>query len=49
MQSQDSIRTIEDFVCISGNKVDITIQVILDEKFKEIDEKIEDYLLRMEK
>jgi hypothetical protein len=48
LQAQGATRTIEDFVCIDWNKVDVTIQVILDEKFKEIDKKIEDYLWKLE-
>ena len=44
MNSQDNIRSIDDFVCINGSLEDVTLQVILDEKFKEIDEKIEEYL-----
>ena len=42
-------RSIEDFVCIIWNEADITYQVILDEKFKEVDDKIEKYLDDLEK
>jgi hypothetical protein len=44
MNSQDDIRSISDFICINGSLEEVTIQVVLDEKFKEIDKKIEKYL-----
>lgn len=44
MDSQDNIRSISDFVCINGSLEEVALQVVLDEKFKEIDEKIEEYL-----
>ena len=44
MNSQDNIRSINDFVCINGSLEEVTLQVVLDEKFKEIDKIIEKYL-----
>lgn len=43
-------RSIEDFVCIdrSGNWQEVLTQIILDEKFREIDAEIEDYIERLE-
>jgi len=45
-----SARSIEDFICIdrAGNWQEVLSQIILDEKFSEIDEEIEDYITRLE-
>lgn len=45
-----SARSIEDFVCLdrAGNWQEVLAQIILDEKFSEIDEEIEDYISRLE-
>lgn len=41
--------SIEDFVCLqSNNKEEIVYQIVLDKKFKEIDEEIETYLSGLE-
>lgn len=43
-------RSITDFVCIkSDNKEDVVYQIILDEKFKEVDENVMIYLDHLEK
>ncbi len=49
LDNQDSPRTIEDFVCIQWSKEDIIYQVVLDQEFKKLDKKIEDYLDGLEK
>jgi len=45
-----STRSIEDFVCIdrAGNWQEMLTQIILDEKFAEIDEQIEEYITKLE-
>ena len=49
MNNQDNIRSISNFVCINGSLEEVTLQVVLDEKFKEIDKTIEEYLDKLEK
>ena len=43
-------RSIEDFVCLdrAGNWQEVLTQIVLDEKFGEIDEEIEDYITQLE-
>jgi len=42
--------SIKDFLCIQSNdKEKITYQIILDDKFKKVDKKIENYLSKLEK
>lgn len=42
-------RIIEDFVCIDWTKEEITYQIILDEKFNQIDKLADEYLTQLEK
>lgn len=44
IKSQDKNRSIEDFVCIQASNEDVLFQVILDEEFKKIDTKMDEYL-----
>ncbi|MDD3646414.1 MAG: hypothetical protein PHH06_03320 [Candidatus Gracilibacteria bacterium] len=44
VNNQETHRSIEDFVCIQGSKERIVYQIVLDEKFKELDEEIEVFL-----
>ncbi len=48
LDNQNSPRTITDFPCIQAWTGEIIFQIILDEKFKQLDKKIEDYLLNLE-
>lgn len=48
LSSQDSYRTIENFVCIKWSTESIAYQIVLDDKFKEIDEEAEAYLAALE-
>ncbi len=41
-------KSIEDFVCITWNKEEITYQVILDMEFKKIDKKMDKYMENLE-
>lgn len=41
-------RTIEDFVCIEWTREEVVYQIVLDEKFNELDEEINNYLLDLE-
>ena len=44
----DNKLAIEEFICIAGNREQITYNIILDEKFKKIDEKADKYLADLE-
>lgn len=44
VNNQETHRSIEDFVCIQWSKERIVYQIVLDEKFKELDEEIEVFL-----
>ena len=46
--SQDSPRSIDDFVCISWNKAEMVYQIVLDDKFSEIDLEMDNYLSSFE-
>lgn len=41
-------RSIEDFVCIVGTSEEIAYQVVLDKKFKELDEEMDEYIVSLE-
>ena len=41
-------RYIEEFVCIEGTKEEIIFQIVLDDKFTEIDEEVDIYLTQLE-
>ena len=46
--SETNKREIQDFLCIAGGKERVAYQILLDERFKEIDEKIEEYIWKLE-
>lgn len=46
--SDHTTREIENFICIETNPEIFTYQIILDAKFKEIDERIEDFISQLE-
>jgi len=49
LAAQDKPLTIEDFVCISADTEYMTYQIVLDMKFKEVDEEIDEILKSMNK
>jgi len=48
-QNNSTQKSIEDFVCVSWNKATVAYQIILDMKFKDIDDKMDLYLEKLEK
>lgn len=48
-QNNSTQKSIEDFVCVSWNKATVAYQIILDMKFKEVDDKMDLYLEKLEK
>ena len=45
----DAPRSITDYVCIEGSAEEKTYQVILDKRFQEIDDQIEEYIYALER
>ena len=48
LENQDSPRVIEDFICIQWSPEKVAYQIILDDKFKELDKELDIYLKALE-
>lgn len=49
LEEQSTHRSVKDFVCIQWSYEEIVYQIVLDDKFKEVDEEVETYLSNLSK